>query len=71
MKIKEMEDNPVLGGVKFKHPDTGETCIWASQWGYPDGKAGVWYKKPDDENPDQVYPICLDKLEEALEWDLA
>ena len=69
-KIKEMDKKTSLGGVRFRHPETGEVCIWASQWGYLEGKAGVWFKKPYDDNPDQVYPICIDSLEEVLEWEL-
>lgn len=68
MKIKDLPSNESLEGVKFKHPKTGEMCIWRSQWGYPNGKAGVWYKT--DENSTQIYPLCLDKLEEALEFDV-
>jgi len=70
MKIKELDSKQNIGGVHFKHPETGEECIWTSQWGYPDGKAGVWYKKPKDKNPNQIYPIHLDTLEEALEWEV-
>jgi len=70
MKIKDFPGDKSLENVKFKHPETGETCIWKSQWGYTDGAAGVWYGKPGDENPDRIYPIFLDKLEEALEWEL-
>jgi len=70
MKIKELDSKQSLGGLRFKHPETEEECIWTSQWGYIDGKAGVWYKKPNDKNPDQVYPIHMDKLEEALEWEV-
>ena len=71
MKIKELKKGTSLGGVKFKHPETGETCIWASQWGHPDGKAGVWCKKPGDDIPTRIYPICIDNLKETLEWELA
>jgi hypothetical protein len=68
MKIKDLPQDKSLGGVKFRHPDTGEECIWVSQWGYPDGKAGIWYKT--DENPSQCYPLFLNKLEEALEFEV-
>ncbi len=68
MKIKDLPKDKNLKGVRFKHPKTGEVCIWYSQWGYPDGKAGVWYKKPEDKNSDKIYPLCLDSLEEAFEF---
>ena len=67
-KIKDLDPKKSLGGVKFKHPETGKTCIWSSQWGDPDEKAGVWYKKDDKSN--QVFPLLLDKLEESLEFEV-
>lgn len=67
-RIKDLDPKVSLGGVKFKHPETGEICIWVSQWGYPDGKAGVFYKK--DESSSQRFPLCLDNIQEALEFEL-
>lgn len=67
-RIKDLDPTQSLGGVKFKHPQTGETCIWQSQWGYPEGKAGVWYKT--DPTSTRIFPLCLDKLEEALEFEV-
>lgn len=67
-RIKDLDLTKSLGGVKFKHPQTGETCIWQSQWGYPEGKAGVWYKT--DPNSTRIFPLCLDKLEQALEFEV-
>jgi len=66
IKIKDLPKGKSLGGIKFKHPLTKEVCIWVSQWGYEDGKAGIWYKT--DEKSSQVFPLFLDKLEEALEF---
>jgi len=68
MKIKDLKDGSVLKGVKFLHPDTGAVCIWHSQWGYPDGGAGVWYKK--DVNSTQVFALTLDNLKETLEFEV-
>jgi len=68
MKIKDLPSFTSLTNIKFKHPDTGETCYWYSQWGYPDGEAGVWYKT--DPTSSQVSPIFLHDLKEALEFDL-
>jgi len=65
MKIKDLKGS--LSGIKFLHPKTGEVCIWKSQWSYPEGKAGVWYKK---DASTQIYPLCLDKLTEALEFEV-
>ena len=66
MKIKDLEGN--LGNVQFLHPDTGEVCIWHSQWGYPGSGAGIWYKK--DINSRQVFVLPLDNLKEALEFEV-
>ena len=67
-RIKDLPPNQSLGGVRFRHPQTGAICIWHSQWGYKDGKAGVWYKT--DEKSSQVYPLALDKLEDALDFEV-
>jgi hypothetical protein len=67
-RIKDLPPNQSLGGVRFRHPQTGAICIWLSQWGYKDGKAGVWYKT--DDKSSQVYPLPLDKLEEALDFEV-
>ena len=62
MKIKDLDPKKSLEGVKFKHPETGEVCIWKSQW-----QRGVWYKK--DETSNQVFPLVVEKLEDALEFE--
>ena len=73
MKIKDLPKDGNLRGVKFKVPEGHSECplkiaYWYSQWGYTDGKAGVWCK--ENMKDQQVYPIFLDKLEEALEFDV-
>ena len=68
MKIEDLPRDKSLGGIKFRHPETGEVCYWVSQWGYPDGKAGVWYKT--DLGSTRIFPLFLDKLEEALEFEV-
>jgi hypothetical protein len=68
MKIKDLPKDESLGGVRFKHPETAEICIWQSQWGYPDGKAGVWYKT--DSASSKIFPLFLDNLQEALEFEV-
>ena len=71
MKIKDLPKNQSLEGVQFKHPHTHETVIWFSQWGYlPPNKAGIWFKKINDPNPAQIYPLPLDDLKEALEFEV-
>ena len=65
-KIKTINDLPKdqnLGGVKFKHPETGETCIWQSQW-----HKGIWFKK--DKNDSQTYPLFVEDLSEALKFEV-
>ena len=67
MKIRDLPKNSTLRGVKFKLP-TGEEVYWYSQWGYPDGGAGIWYKK--DMKEARVYPFSIDELIEALEYEV-
>jgi len=67
MKIRDLPKNSTLRGVKFKLP-TGEEVYWYSQWGNPDRKAGIWYKK--DMKESRVYPFFLDELIEALEYEV-
>lgn len=68
MKIKDLPLDIDLRGVKFHDPKTKTTGCWYSQWGYPDGKAGIWWKKNMEDT--QVFPLFLDNLEEALEFDV-
>jgi len=67
-RIKDLPRKQSLGGVRFYHPETGEICIWFSQWGYPDGQAGVWYKT--DPQSSRIFPLVLKNLKEALEFVL-
>lgn len=70
-KIKRIKDLPktiTLRGVHFRDPRTGITGYWYSQWGYENGKAGVWFKK--DMKETRTYPLFLDKLQEALEFEV-
>ena len=52
-----------MGGVKFKHPETGETCIWSSQW-----EKGIWYKK--DINSNQVFTLFVEDLQDSLKFEV-
>ena len=67
-KIKDLPGSTSLKDIAFKHPQTGETCYWRSQWGFEDGKAGVWYNK--NLGLDRVFPLVLNKLADALELEL-
>ena len=74
MKIKDLPEDKNLKGVKIKIPKGHDECpfkegYWHSQWGYEDGKAGVWVKKDPTES--RIYPVFLDKLKEVLEWEIA
>ena len=66
-KIKDLPPGISLGGVHFRAPD-GTEGYWESQWGYPGGEAGIWYRK--DRKSTQVYPLFLDDLKEALEFEV-
>lgn len=72
MKIKDLPKGTNLGNIRVKVPDNIECQIhegyWRSQWGYPGGKAGVWLTKTPDDS--RVYPICINSLEETLEWEI-
>lgn len=68
-RIKDLPPKQSLRGVKFFLPGTKQAVYWYSQWGYPEGKAGVWYKT--DMNSERMFPLGLDKLEEAFEFKLA
>jgi hypothetical protein len=61
MKIKDLPPQTALTGVVFLHPETGERCIWQSQW-----QKGVWFKK--DSGSNQVFPLYLDDMKVALEF---
>lgn len=68
MKIKDLPDDVDLGTVWFKHPDTGEKCLWYSQWGYEKGAAGIFYKK--DVKSTQMFTLHLKNLKEALKLEV-
>jgi hypothetical protein len=62
-KIKDLNSNIGLGGVRFRYPGDGQLYYWHSQW-----QKGVWGKKrPTDE---QVFPLNCDDLKDALEWEV-
>ena len=67
MKLKDYDKTKNLGGVKVKTPK-GVIGYWRSQWGYPDGKAGVWLTMERDSS--RVFPQFLDSLKQCLEWEL-
>lgn len=67
-KIKDLPKNISLRGVKFHDPKTGTRGYWFSQWGYDDGKAGIWWKKNMKDSA--IYPLFLDNLKEALEFEV-
>ncbi len=67
-KIKDLPPGTNLGVVAFKHPQTGETCYWRSQWGSEHGGAGVWYNK--NRESDRIFPLFFEKPTDALELEL-
>ena len=68
MKIKDLPEDGSLRGVWFYPPGKKKAVLWYSQWGYKDGKAGVFYKT--DPKSSRIYPIFLDDLKEALEFEV-
>jgi hypothetical protein len=67
-KIKDLPPNDSLTGVKFHDPRSGTKGYWYSQWGYENGKAGIWYKR--DMKSGAIFPLFLDNLKEALEFEV-
>lgn len=65
MKLKDHKKS--LAGIKVK-TRKGVVGYWRSQWGYSEGKAGVWLTK--DLSGERVYPQFIDNLKECLEWDV-
>lgn len=63
MKIKDLPQDQSIRGVAFKHPETGKRCYWYSQW-----QKGVWYKT--DMKSEQVFPLHVDDLKDAAEFDV-
>ena len=65
--INDLPSNISLGGVKFKHPKTGEICIWHSQW-----QKGIWYRKEEKENQKntQIFPLYLEDLMDSLKFEV-
>lgn len=73
MKIKDLPKNTNLRNIKLKIPENHPECplkegYWFSQWGYSEGKAGIWVK--ESINTNQVYPIFLNTLKESLEFEI-
>lgn len=66
MKVKDLESSLSLGSVKIKTPK-GVVGYWKSQWGYDEGKAGVWFT---DGKTSQLYPQFVDSLQDCLEWEV-
>lgn len=66
-KIKDLEPGTNLKNIKFRTPDD-QIYYWQSQWSYEDGFAGIWGKKDLESN--QIFPIFLDKLSDALEFEI-
>lgn len=64
MKIKELPEGSTLNNVRFIYPSDGQAYYWASQWG-----KGVWGKK--DINSGQIWPLFVENIKEALEWEIA
>jgi hypothetical protein len=64
MKLKDSTGS--IQGVKIKTPK-GVVGYIKSQWGYTDGKAGVWLS---DGISSQTYPQFVDSLKDILDWEI-
>lgn len=65
MKIKDLPEGTDLVGLKVKTLK-GVVGYWKSQWGYEDGKDGVWLTNGES---NRIYPQFLDSLKDTLEWE--
>lgn len=63
MKIKDLKEQGSLGNVRFIYPADGQKYYWHSQW-----PKGVWGKKSP--KSEQVFPLHVNNLAEALEWEI-
>jgi hypothetical protein len=64
---REIESLPL--DIRDKSPLVDKSKTFATVlFRYKDGKAGVWYRT--DDKSSQVYPLFLDKLEEALDFEV-
>ena len=64
MKIKDLPQDVPLTGTRFIYPKDGKSYYWSSQW-----QKGVWGKK--DMSSNQIFPLVVEDLKEALEWEVA
>lgn len=66
MKIKDLPKGTNLEGIKIR-TDTGQEGYWKSQW-----QKGVWLTdvRPDTLGAQQVHPVFVSDLAEALEWEV-
>ena len=65
MKIKDLPQDGSLANVKFVYPGDGKTYVWTGQW-----CKGIWGRLPDDPARNRIYPLSVDDLKEALEWEV-
>ena len=63
MKIKDLNPDESLGGVRFRYPGDGKLYYWHSQW-----KKGILGKKKLADS--QVYPLFCEDLSEVEEWEV-
>ena len=63
MKIKDLPQDIPLTGTRFIYPVDGKSYYWSSQW-----QKGVWGKK--DMSSNQIFPLVVEDLKEALEWEV-
>jgi hypothetical protein len=63
VKINELPKHSTLNNIRFRYPGDGKIYYWTSQW-----QKGVWGKK--DLNSGQVFPLFVENLKDALEWEI-
>jgi len=78
MTIAELPKNTNLGNLHVKIPESHQNLklnpyglkegFWKSQWGYDNGRAGIWFNKYPGET--KIYPVFLNKLSDCLNWEI-
>jgi hypothetical protein len=62
-RIKDLDVDASLIGVRFIYPGDGQKYFWVSDW-----QKGVWGKK--DLKSERIFPLFCGDLKDALEWEV-
>lgn len=63
MKIKELDENKSLDGIKFIYPGDKTQYYLTGMW-----NKGVWAKK--DLKSQQIFPLFFETIGDFFEWEV-